>query len=103
MFRYSLSVDVVTNDLYNIGVNDDQLNLIYECDSLSKVAVKTPVGLTKRLDLHKVVAQGEVISPLKCTISVDAIAESQVENLQRLQFGPQKCLKLHVGRKWKST
>ena len=110
----------------------------------SKVAVKTPVGLTKRLDLHKVVAQGEVISPLKCTISVDAIAESQVENLsdhlynykgsvpipplgmvddqicvshcgldsalatshlntqtnlKRLQFGPQKCLKLHVGRK----
>ena len=71
----TLSVDVVTNDLYNIGVNDDQLNLIYECDSLSKVAVKT----------------------------VDDIAESQVENLQRLQFGPQKCLKLHVGRKWKST
>ena len=140
----TLSVDVVTNDLYNIGVNDDQLNLIYECDSLSKVAVKTPVGLTKRLDLHKVVAQGEVISPLKCTISVDAIAESQVENLpdhlynykgrvpipplgmvddqicvshcgldsalatshlntqtnlKRLQFGPQKCLKLHVERK----
>ena len=68
----------MTNDLYNIGVNDDQLNLLYECDSLSKVAVMTPVGLTKRLDLHKVVAQGEVISPLKCTISVDAIAESQV-------------------------
>ena len=77
----TLSVDVVTNDLYNIGVNNDQLNLIYECDSLSKVAVKTPVGLTKRMDLQKVVAQGEVISPLKCTISVDAIAEAQVENL----------------------
>ena len=77
----TLPVDVVTNDLYNIGVNDDQLNLIYECDSRSNIAVKTPVGLTKRLDILKVVAQGEVISPLKCTISVDAIAEAQVENL----------------------
>ena len=139
----TLSVDVVTNDLYNIGVNDDQLNLIYECDSRSNVAVKTPVGLTKRQDILKVVAQGEVISPLKCTISVDAIAEAQVENLadhlyhykdrvpipplgmvddqisvsncgldsilaishlnaqtnlKRLQFGAQKCHKLHIGR-----
>ena len=34
-----------------------------------------------RLDLNKVVAQGKEISPLKCTISVDAIAESKVENL----------------------
>ena len=86
-------------------------------------------------------------SPLKCTISVDAIAESQVENLsdhlynykdrvpilplgmvddqicvshcgldsalatshlntqtnlKRLQFGPQKCMKLHIGRKCRS-
>ena len=47
IINHTVSVDVVTNDLYNIGVNDDQLNLIYECDSLSKVAVKTPVGLTK--------------------------------------------------------
>ena len=77
----TLSVDGVTNDLYNIGVNDDQLNLIYECDSISKFAVKTPVGLTMRLYLNKLVAQGKVISPLKCTISVDAIAESKVENL----------------------
>ena len=98
-----------------------------------------------RLDLNKVVAQGKEISPLKCTISVDAIAESKVENLsdhlynykgrvpipslwmvddqicvshcgldsalattpqhldkpqeERLQFGAQKCLKLHVGIK----
>ena len=77
----TLSVDVVANDLYNIGVNDDLLNLIYDCDSLSKVAVKTPVGMTKRVDVQKVVAQGEVISPLKCTISVDSIAEAHTENL----------------------
>lgn len=139
----TLSVDVVTNDLYNIGVNDDLLNLIYDCDSLSKVAVKTPVGMTKRVDVQKVVAQGEVISPLKCTISVDSIAEAHTENLadhlynykgqvpipplgmvddqicvshcgldsalatahlntqtnlKKLQFGAQKCHKIHVGR-----
>ena len=140
----TLSVDVGCNDLYNVGVIDDQLNLIHECDSLSKVAVKTPVGLTKRVDVCKVVAQGEVISPLKCTVSVDSIAQAHTENLsenlynykgqvpipplgmvddqivvshcgldsalatahlntqtnlKKLQFGADKCHKLHVGRK----
>ena len=35
------------SDLSNIGVNDDQLNLIYKCDSLRKVVFKYPVGLTR--------------------------------------------------------
>ena len=77
----TVSVDVASNDLYNTGVINDQLNLIYECDSLSKIAVKTPVGLTRRVDVEKVVAQGEVMSPLKCTVMVDSIAQSHMENL----------------------
>ena len=48
----TLSVYVASNDLYNTGVINDQLNLIHECDSLSKIAVKTPVGLTWRVDVH---------------------------------------------------
>ena len=49
--------------------------------SLSKIAVKTPVGLTKREDVEKVVAQGEVMSPLKCTVMVDSISDAHVQNL----------------------
>ena len=77
----TVSVDVASNDLYNTGVINEQLNLIYECDSLSKIAVKTPVGLTKRVDVEKIVAQGEVMSPLKCTVMVDSISDAHVQNL----------------------
>ena len=35
------------------------LNLIYDCDASSKIAVKTPVGLTDRKEVKKIVAQGE--------------------------------------------
>ena len=49
--------------------------------SLSKIAVKTPVGLTKREDVEKVVAQGEVMSPLKCAVMVDSISDAHVQNL----------------------
>ena len=139
-----MSVDVASNDLYNTGVINDQLHLIHECDSLSKISVKTPVGLTKREDVEKIVAKREVKSPLKCTVKVDSISEAQVQNLannlyrykdrvaipplgmiddqicvancelnsdlatahlnaqtniKKLQFGANKCHKLHIGRK----
>ena len=139
----ALAVDIGTNDLYNVGVTNDQLNLIYECDSLSSIAVKTPLGLTERKDIEKIVAQGEVASSLKCTVTVDSIAEKHEDNLsdhlykykdvvpvpplgmvddqvgvancgldsalstchlntqtniKKLQFGQNKCHKLHIGK-----
>merc|ERR1712218_83590 len=77
----ALSVDLVTNDLYNNGVQSDLLNLIYECDAESKIAIKTPHGMTKRRDVKKCVAQGECFSPLKCTVCVDQMAQDHVTNL----------------------
>jgi len=50
-------------------------------DALSKIAIKTPLGLTKRVDVVKAVAQGEIPSPLKCTVTVDSISEEHTENL----------------------
>ena len=75
----TLAVDVASNDMYNAGVADDNLNLIYECDSLSKIAVKTPVGLTKRVDVEKVVAQGEVSQ--KLTWRTSTIIKTQYQFL----------------------
>ena len=75
-------MDITTNDLYEVGVTNDHLNLFHEGDKKSKIAVKTPAGLTKRADLNKVVAQGEINSPLKCAVTVDSIASDHVENLR---------------------
>ena len=70
----AMSVDITTNDMYEVGVTNNHLNLIYEGDKRSKIAVKTPFGLTDRINLNKVVAQGEINSPLKCSVTVDLIA-----------------------------
>ena len=138
----AMSVDVTINDLYSVGVKNDLLNLINQCDARSSIAVKTPVGLTDRIDIMKIVAQGEVNSPLKCTVTVDNIAQQHTENLEeylykykdkvpmppltfvddtigvslcgtdsalttahlnaqtnmkKLQYGAQKCNKMHIG------
>ena len=78
----ALSADITINDLYEVGLTNNELNLISECDASSNIAVKTPVGMTQRVDVMKIVAQGEVMSPLKCTVSVDSIASSHAVNLR---------------------
>ena len=60
----ALSVDITINDLYEMGVNNNILNLINECDQRSSIAIKTPFGLTERKDIMKIIAPGEVNSPL---------------------------------------
>ena len=131
------------NDLYNAGVTDDALALIYEANKNNKVAVNTPAGLTAREEVHEIVLQGEVFGPLQCSVQVDtfgkeclsegkhlyqyrgcvgipplamiddllSISECGVEsvksnaflnsktNIKKLQFGGDKCYKLHIGKK----
>ena len=77
----SMNVGITLNALHDAGIRNNHLNLIKECDSSSQIAIKTPVGLTKRVELKEIVEQGEVMSPLKCTATVDSISTSHVDNL----------------------
>ena len=79
-----------------VGIQDNNLSLIYASDSLSKVAIKTPVGLTQRVDILKTVNQGEVLSPLKATISVDSIKREQMENLDEHLYRYQGEVAIHA-------
>ena len=76
-----LAPTVVNNDLYDLGIRNSDLNLISESDKISHIAVKTPVGITKRVSCENFFAQGDVLAPLKCCVSVDKMAESHAENL----------------------
>ena len=76
----SLWVDSICNDLYDSGVQDDQLNLIYEADRASLVGVKSPSGMTDREWVQKKVLQGEKLGPIKCGNSVDKIGKYCLEN-----------------------
>ena len=83
-----MSVDITTNDMYEVGVTNNHLNLIYEGDKRSKIAVKTPFGLTNRINLNKVVAQGEINSPLKCSVTVDSIASNHAVKENNIRYLP---------------
>ena len=129
------------NDMYEAGVTDDCLALLYEANKEVNMAIKTPAGLTLRKRIEKIILQGDVFSPIECSVSVDtfgkeclaedkhlysykdkvkipilamvddtlAVSEcgfksSMVNafintktNLKKLQFGIEKCFKMHIG------
>ena len=53
----SLWLQECLNDLYDSGVKDDKLALLYNINTEVKVAVKTPVGRTKRESIFKLITQ----------------------------------------------
>ena len=136
-------LDECVNDLYEAGITDDSLALIYEANKNNQVAIKTPCGITDRVSVQKIVLQGEVFGPLQCSVQVDsfgkeclkenkhlysyrggvgvpplamvddllAVSNCGIEtvktngflnaktNVKKLQFGGEKCHKMHVGKK----
>ena len=71
----TLWLDECINDLFDAGIQDDKLALIYEANKVNNVAVKTPFGLIKRETIKKIVLQGEVFGPLQCSVQVDTFGK----------------------------
>ena len=77
----SMWMEECVNDMYDYGVRNPNLAMIYEANKVNNVAVMTPNGLTERTKIEKIVMQGEVFGPLECSITVDTIGkECQATN-----------------------
>ena len=68
-------LDECINDLYEAGLDNPNLAVIYEANKVNKVAVMTPNGLTNREDISKIVMQGEVFGPIECSVTVDTFGK----------------------------
>ena len=62
-------------DVYDYGLNDDNLSLIYQANRDVKMAVNTPSGLTERQSLKNVVLQGDTFGSILASVQVDTIGK----------------------------
>ena len=67
------------SDLYNTGVKEDTLNLIYDANRRIEFQVKTPHGLTEEVVLDEVVLQGEVWGPILAANQVDTFGSEMLK------------------------
>ena len=72
------------NNLYEAGITDDKLALIFEGNRTNRVAVKTPGGLTDRVSMERIVMQGGVTGPLCCSVQTDCIGKESIANGEHL-------------------
>ena len=71
----SINLREALSDIYNAGVNDDSLSLLYQANSKVHVAVKTPTGLTDRQTISDVILQGDTFSSILASVQVDSIGQ----------------------------
>ena len=64
------------SDLYDSGVDDDHLNLLYEANRDILIKVKTPSGLTVEQTLGENVLQGDTLSSIIASNQVDTIGKN---------------------------
>ena len=68
------------NDIYEAGLHNDKLPLLFMENSNAKVAVKTSNGISKRIDIQNIIMQGTVWGSLFCTASMDKLGQLAYEN-----------------------
>ena len=67
------------NDMWDVKVQDDKFALISKLDEQCKIVVKTPVGVTDMFDLERIVLQGSVFGPIKCSVQMDTIGKKALQ------------------------
>ena len=75
-----LDLDECVNDLYEAGIKDDKLNMIYEGNRNSNMAVNVPsIVLTERTQISKKVTQGGPLGPTVCAVHIDKIGKEMIQ------------------------
>ena len=73
------------NSLFEAGLDNDLLNLLYLENKEADIAIKINNKLTKRIKIKDIIMQGTVWSSLKCTTTMDKLNKIMMKN-PRLQY-----------------
>ena len=69
------------SDLFDSGIKDDTLALLYDANRSIKVKVKTTSGMTAENVLEELVLQGDTWSPTMASNQVDTLGKQLLQEL----------------------
>ena len=62
------------NNLYESGLQNDKLAVLFAINKNAQVPIKTPDGMTIRISIPKIIMQGTVWGSLFCTATIDKLS-----------------------------
>ena len=68
------------NDIFDAGLDNDKLSLLFLENQNAKVAIKTAKGLSERINIKNIVMQGSVWGSLFCTTTMDKLGQLAYED-----------------------
>ena len=71
----SIDLEQALSDIYDAGVKDDTLELLYQANKEIHMSVKTPNGLTERQILRNIVLQGDTWGSILASAQVETIGK----------------------------
>ena len=80
----SLWLQECINDLYEAGLDNDKLPILFYENQNAKVAIKTQQGITSRVNINNIVMQGSVWGSLFCTTTMEKLGKLCYENKELL-------------------
>ena len=72
------------NDLYESGLTNNKLCLLYNANKNARIAIKSASGISERFSIHNKVMQGTVWAGLMCTCSMDKLGKLAYQDKQLL-------------------
>ena len=73
-----MDFDESHNGLYDVGLQNNLFKLVAKLDDKCTVKVKTPCGSTDSFNLERLVMQGSVFGPLKCSVQIDTLGRDML-------------------------
>ena len=70
-----LKLELALSEMYDAGIKDDSLALLYEANKEIHMAAKTPNGLSVRKNLKSVILQGDTWGSILASVTVDSISK----------------------------
>ena len=71
----SIELKQAISDMFDAGVTDDNLALIYKANEEVNMAVNTPGGLSERQMIKNIVLQGDTWGSILAAVQVDSIGK----------------------------
>ena len=74
-----LSLTDTCNDIYESGITDDKMSMIFEGNRVNKISVISPVGETERTQVNDILTQGGPIASTMCGVTMDKIGKEAIK------------------------
>ena len=92
----SINLQQAIFDIFEAGLNDSNLQFIYEANKKVFMGINTPEGTTQRKKIEDIVLQGETFSSLLASVQVDSIGKEIIKS----GYGHMYKKTLQVGSPW---